>query len=104
MECSFCLINDDHTRAFSHKCGNYYVHDDCLNDWLQLQPNICFICREPYQEHLDSFKVYSIILFGPNHVLFRDFFNSSNPSLIKVISSILSFYFILLSFIYLNKS
>jgi len=103
MECSFCLINDDHTRVFSHKCGNYYVHDDCLNDWLQLQPNICFICRDPYQPDVNYFKVCSIMLFGHNHVLFRDFDSSSNPSLIKVIS-ILSFYFILLSFIYLNKS
>ena len=103
MECSFCLINDNDTRLFSHKCGNYYVHDDCLNDWLQLQPNTCFICRQSYQHHVNYFKLCSIILFGPNHVLFRDFFYSSNPSLIKVIS-IFSIYFILLSFLYLNKS
>ena len=107
MECSFCLIDDNHTFLFKHTCGQYYVHQSCLQQWSNLHPHICFICRQPIHKP-PSFLSY--LLFGPRAFIFSSFFlhynhnqHTNRSSILFLSRNIFFFYLLFLSLIYLNK-
>ena len=102
MECSICLIHDNHTFLFKHNCGQYNVHQSCLEQWYNLHPNICFICRQHIPQP-PSFLSY--LLFGPRAFIFSSIYNNNNnPHYIFFLSRNIFFsYLLFLSLIYLNK-
>lgn len=109
MECSICLIDDNHTFLFKHTCGQYFVHQSCLQQWSYLHPHICFICRQPIPPP-PSFLSY--LLFGPRAFIFSSFFlhynhnqyqHTNRSSILFLSRNIFFFYLLFLSLIYLNK-
>ena len=49
---NICIIchNTDELIEYSHKCGNYIIHQKCLDLWNS-ENNSCFICREPVKNN-----------------------------------------------------
>ena len=107
MECSICLIHDNDTFLFKHYCGQFHVHQSCLDQWSNLHPDICFICRQPIPQPP---SLLSYLLFGPRASIFSSFFhynhynNNNNPHYVFFLSRNIFFsYLLFLSIIYLNK-
>jgi len=44
-----CIICQDNTEEeiikYQHGCGNYWIHNSCLNIWFQHSGFVCVICR-----------------------------------------------------------
>jgi len=65
MECCICYESGD-LIEYNH-CGNYYVHETCLNEWKK-NVNECLICRKSYNTDIDSSTTIEIEReFGPRN-------------------------------------
>ena len=48
MEITTCIVccEEGSLIKYKHRCGTWYIHHKCLNDWNVIHPNECIICRE----------------------------------------------------------
>lgn len=47
-ECIICQDNDFDNIIinYNHTCGNYKVHQNCLDEWFKEKRDNCFVCRK----------------------------------------------------------
>ena len=44
--CIICNDESDDLLKYEHKCGIYYIHSSCLNEWIDINKTSCVVCRE----------------------------------------------------------
>lgn len=61
QDCLFCLNAYPNTTQYDAPCKcKPFLHQRCLNKWLQINPNECPICRTNY-ETIGEVEQHSII-------------------------------------------
>ncbi len=47
-ECIVCVESEDKGKLYKyeHCCGKYYIHQNCLHEWILKNGNDCIVCRE----------------------------------------------------------
>lgn len=45
-ECIFCQESSSDLINYEHSCGRYKIHQECLNNWFELNKTSCIICRK----------------------------------------------------------
>jgi hypothetical protein len=49
-ECIICLSDSPAVIKYDAPCDcKPYIHDTCRNDWFQVNPNTCPICKTNYE-------------------------------------------------------
>ena len=66
-----CIVccDDGANIELEHICGTWYLHQNCLEEWLRLHPNECIICREKF---MNNFKI-----INSNNTIDRDILKHS---------------------------
>lgn len=68
-----CIEHDNKLIEYNH-CGNYYVHNKCLNNW---KFNECLICRKNLNENIISNNyesdndIITILIDDDNNLLYK---------------------------------
>lgn len=47
-ECIVCVESEDKGKLYryEHCCGKYYIHQNCLHEWILKNGNDCIVCRK----------------------------------------------------------
>jgi hypothetical protein len=59
-ECIFCQESSSDLIDYEHSCGRYKIHQECLNNWFELNKTSCIICRKDILTPENSPNKYNI--------------------------------------------
>ena len=94
MEITTCIVccEEGSLIKYKHRCGTWYIHQKCLDDWAAIHSNECIICREYIK--LDNRLALEIdIETNQNNEIVQN--GSNNNNMIESIDVILLYFCII---------
>lgn len=74
-ECIFCQETSSDLIDYEHSCGKYKIHQECLNNWFELNKTSCIICRKDILTPENSPDKYSISNYRQYIIALRELNN-----------------------------